>query len=290
VNKSNSEKVQLDSADVQMITKEVSHVLVTSGYVNQIIKDDIFKLLEKESKVIYYPIDDDEICAFYRKVDNRKFVCMNTSIPFEKQVFAAAHELAHILGVAEDRSELLKSEDVGDYTDEQEGVGSNKEKVEEIANRFAAELLVQTNVLKEELANRNCEKDQIDMRTIIELMDLFLVPYKTIVRRIHEINYFSFDKCKEMLRIPARGEDSPIVRYQQRLELCSSNNDRTKKKKLADFVDLSLIAYEKKLRTFEALGSLLSLAEKTPEEFGITVKEEQLLTEEELDRLLSDEA
>lgn len=280
----------LDEADIQVISKEISYALHRTGCIGKIVKDDIFKLLEKECRVLYYPIESDEICAFYKKVDDKKFIYINTAIPFEKQVFAAAHELAHVLGVAGDRSEVLQSEVVGDYTDGNENVRETREKNEDIANRFAAEFLVQTIVLKDELNKRNCGKDGIDLRTIIELMDLFLVPFKTIVRRIYEIGYLSPPQCEDMLRIQARGQDSEIVRLQQRLELCTRNNNRISNKKLTNFVDLSLDSYEKKLRTYEALTYLLSLAEKTPEQFGIAPEESpQLLSEEELDKLLSDE-
>lgn len=280
----------LDEADIKEISKEISFALHRTDCIGKIIKDDIFKLLEKECRVLYYPIDSDDICAFYKKVDDNKFVYINTAIPFEKQVFAAAHELAHVLGVAGDRSEVLQSEVVGDYTDGNGNVGNIRVKNEDIANRFAAEFLVQSNVLKDELNTRNCKVSEIDLRTVIELMDLFLVPYKTIVRRIYEIGYLSPTKCEDMLRIHARGQESEIVRLQQRLELCTRNNERVRNKKLNNFVDLSLASYEKKLRTYEALTYLLGLADKTPEQFGIAPEDSpQLLSEEELDKLLGDE-
>src|SRR5665647_2934105 len=54
----------------------------------------------------------DQLWAFYHKDEQedgslRKFVFINTSLPYEKQIFAAAHELAHIWGVSEDVSETL---------------------------------------------------------------------------------------------------------------------------------------------------------------------------------------
>ena len=280
----------LNEPDIQLVSKEVSYALHRMCCIGKIVKDDIFKLLEKECRVLYYPIESDEICAFYKKVDHKKFVYINTAIPFEKQVFAAAHELAHVLGVAGDRSEVLQSEVVGDYTDGNENIRETRENVEDIANRFAAEFLVQTIILKEELNKRGCKKDEIDLRTIVELMDLFIVPYKTIVRRIYEIGLLSPQTCEDMLGIQARGQESQIVRLQQRLELCSRNNERLENKKLTDFIDLAIVSYEKNLRTFEALKYLLNLAEKTPEQFGIAAEESpQLLSEEELDKLLGDE-
>jgi Zn-dependent peptidase ImmA (M78 family) len=280
----------LNSHDIEDIQKNVSYFLHKFDGIHKIIHDDIFRILEKECRVIYYPIANNEICAFYRKVDMKKFVYINTAIPYEKQVFAAAHELAHVLGVAEDRSEVLQSDDVKDYVDSHGSSKENRGKIENVANRFAAEFLVQTDVLKELLQINECKKNEISLRTIVELMDMFRVPYKTIVRRIYEIGYIETPElCGELLEIPARGQNSEVIRIQQRLELCHRNNEITNKKKLDNLVDLSLASYEKKLRTYQALKYLLNLADKTPEQFGINDMKEDLLSEEELDKLLSDE-
>ena len=274
--------------DIIEIKKNVAYFLKEKGCVNKIIKDDIFKLLEKECKVLYYPIEDDKICAFYRKVDETKFVFINTAIPFEKQVFAAAHELAHVWGIAGDASEVLQSTAVQDYTDGQYKEQTRKSKVEDKANRFAAEFLVEEQLLLKELTERNVRKNDVELNTIVELMDVFLVPYKTIVMRLYEIGYIGFDECNAFLDIPARGEDSLIVRLQNRLELCTKNNEVSRKIKLANFVDVSLKAYEHKLRTYEKLNHLLGVVGKNPMQFGIKEEKVDLLSEEELEALLSE--
>ncbi len=56
--------------------------------------------LEMNCRVIYYPIADDEICGF---------VYINSYLPLEKQVFAAAHELYHIWCSDIKYVELLKA-------------------------------------------------------------------------------------------------------------------------------------------------------------------------------------
>ncbi len=217
--------------------------------------------------MLYFPIDDDEICAFYRKVNDTPFVFINTAIPYEKQVFAAAHELAHLWGIGNNQSEVLQNSDVYDFTDN--NFVDHKNHFEKLANRFAAELLVEEKVLQKELNNREIHKNNVSLKNIVELMDVFLVPYKTIVRRLYEINYIDYEECIKLLAIPARGKDSEIIKLQLRYELCMKNNKRDHRKKLANFVDLSLNAYEQNLRTFERLTYLLSLVNRTPDEFGI---------------------
>lgn len=286
---SNYNLPNFEEDDIIEIKKNVAYFLKEKDCVNKIIKDDIFKLLEKECKVLYYPIEDDEICAFYRNVDETKFVFINTAIPFEKQVFAAAHELAHVWGIAGDASEVLQSIAVQDYTDGQYKEQTRKSKVEDKANRFAAEFLVEEQLLLKELSERNVRKNDVELNTFVELMDVFLVPYKTIVMRLYEIGYIGFDQCNVFLDIPARGEDSLIVRLQNRLELCTKNNEVSRKIKLANFVDVSLKAYEHKLRTYEKLNQLLGVVGKNPMQFGIEEEKVDLLSEEELEALLSEE-
>ncbi|MCI1693312.1 ImmA/IrrE family metallo-endopeptidase [Aneurinibacillus aneurinilyticus] len=275
--------------EITDIKKNVAYFLKQTDYADKIIKDDIFKLLEKECKVLYYPIEDDEICAFYRKVNETKFVFINTAIPFEKQVFAAAHELAHVWDIAGDASEVLQSIAVQNYTEGQQQNGILQNKIEDKANRFAAEFLVEEKLLRKELSERDVQKGAVKLHTCIELMDVFLVPYKTIVMRLYEIGYIGDVECKEFLDIPARGESSPVVRLQNRLELCAKNNEISRKIRLANFVDVSLRAYENKLRTYEKLEQLLGFVGKTPEQFGIEQEKEELLSEEELEALLSEE-
>ena len=79
------------------------------------------------------------------------------------------------------------------------------------------------------------------------------------------------------------------MRLQNRLELCVKNNEVSRKVKLANFVDVSLKAYEHKLRTYEKLNQLLGIVGKNPEQFGIEKEKEELLSEEELEALLSEE-
>ncbi len=72
---------------------------------NAIIKDDIFKILEKHCIVVYYPIaDETKNRGFHIKrfLEGKltDFVYINTAKTTAEQVFAAAHELGHVWDVA----------------------------------------------------------------------------------------------------------------------------------------------------------------------------------------------
>src|SRR5665811_278928 len=102
----------LKEKDILKIREDIARLRKDKNIVNWDIQDDVFTLLENECKVFYYPISDLQLWAFYHKDEQedgslRKFVFINTSLPYEKQIFAAAHELAHIWGVSEDVSETL---------------------------------------------------------------------------------------------------------------------------------------------------------------------------------------
>ncbi|MBB6625352.1 hypothetical protein H7E67_18215 [Clostridium gasigenes] len=66
-------------------------------------------------------------------------------------------------------------------------------------HRFVAAFLVPEEVLRNELNIRNIETNSIEMSEVVELMDVFLVPYKTLVRRLYEIQYIRIEQCNKFL-------------------------------------------------------------------------------------------
>lgn len=252
---------------------------------DQIIKEDIFNILRINARVIYYPIEDDEICGFYSQIKEEKFVYINTFIPLEKQIFAAAHELYHMCRIDKKREELLKKEDL--EFDRQDS--KNDLKMEAKANRFAAEFLVQKSVLINELDLRNIKRGKIKISDIVVLMDVFIVPYKTMVRRLFEIDYMDETQCREFLKIPDRTEGKDVMLLQKRLGVCQRNNIRTNTIKIDNLIDLALGLYEKKYITYEKLEYLLSFSNYTPEDFEIQEQETLLPAEEEFLKILEEE-
>lgn len=154
---------------------------------NTAIRDNIFGILEDNCTVIYYPLKNEKNRGFHIKRivgDQLKdFVYINTDKPMAEQIFTAAHELGHIFEVAEKVWKML----------EYSGIPTEKEE-EDITNRFAAELLMPAEAFKkvyltnmEEVGVKNGKIKLDDLiRVIVMQMNVFLVPYEAVRRRLME--------------------------------------------------------------------------------------------------------
>ena len=291
---------RLTKQDIRKIREDIVRLRNEKNIVNQDIQDDVFTLIEKECKVFYYPINDQELWAFYHKEEpedgrSRKFVFINTNLPYEKQIFAAAHELAHIWNVSADEPETLVTsadEDSPIRLDEADSVTPSKD--EDIANRFAAELLMAEKTVRD-LYHRCVEgktkypKEVQLISLVLCLMDYYLVPYKMTVLRLEELGLITSEEEEALLSVPREGENS-IGQLQKRLGLCERNNEITRTKEFADFINLAIQDYQKQLITFAKLRQSLSIFDLTPESMGITEeKKQEFLTPEGLDAILEDE-
>jgi len=216
---------------------------------NTIIREDIFKILERDSRTIYKPVSDDDICGFVYNYKKKKFTYINTYLPLEKQVFAAAHELYHVWF-----SDIKDGQPL--YSEVLDGnIFSHKIKKEDfLANRFAAEFLVQEDVFRNEVNQLLRGKSIIGIREIVELMDTFLVPYKTIIKRLYELIFINEKEYKDYMNPENMDSVNSVSVWQERLKLCSRNNERTKILKLNDLVDISVELYEKRLIAYDKLG------------------------------------
>lgn len=162
---------------------------------NRIIKDDIFKILEKHCIVLYYPIPEEtKNRGFHIKRflngELQDFVYINTAHTTAEQIFAAAHELGHVWKVAEKVwAKLDTNEDL------------TKEIEEEIVGRFAAELLMPEKEFKmtfrEHLKKCGFNPAKIRLEEIIRVMVMqmadYMVPYEAVRRRLIETMILSED-------------------------------------------------------------------------------------------------
>ncbi len=273
----------LSENEVKDVINKVNELAGRYKKTNRIIKEEIFKILEMNSKTLYYPTKDDDICGAVYKSKKYKISYINTYIPLEKQVFAAAHELYHIFYSDVNNNEIISS----NILDESLSINRiNKEDLK--ANRFAAEILVPKEVLRNELDIRDVKENSIDIRDIIELMDIFLVPYKTIIRRLYEVEYINKEKCIELLKQEDRSEENGIMLWQKRLGLCKRNNERTNEIKLDKLIDNALKLYDKNQITYEKLEFLLKLVNLKPSEFNIYEEKFETPSEEEILKIMEE--
>lgn len=172
---------------IELIPEVIKKVRKDYVLNNMIIKDDIFGILEKHCTVVYYPIEDEKNCGFHTKrfVKDKleDFVYINTAKTIADQVFAAAHELGHVWGVA--------TQIWGQSGEE----GKLESKIEErIINRFAAELLMPTKefrkTFQEHMKKLDLEPNKLRLADLIRVMVFqmndYMVPYESVRRRMIE--------------------------------------------------------------------------------------------------------
>ena len=125
------------------------------------------------------------------------------------------------------------------------------------------------------------DKNALSIKDIVKLANLFVVPYRTMVKRLHEIGVCSkreYEKFKEYT-------DEQAKIWRNRLGL--SVPVRKDEVGLSNLVDKAMELYEKNLITYEKLEYLLELAELTPEKMGIALNNGyEPPTDDELDAIM----
>ena len=264
---------RLDERGAQNIKALARGKLVEYQKLNDVIGAQIFSILEKESKVLYYPLDYQQVWGFSEIIQGKSFVCINTSIQYDKQVFAAAHELYHLWFGSS--GEIMISKDAIEPDAEDE--------TELLANRFAAEFLVNKELLLQEMQVFGIDKNNLNVKDIVRLANHFVVPYHTMARRLFETDVCSNDQFEEYKLYTE--EYASIWRNRLGISLPV----RKDKIGLSNLIDMAMELYEHDLITYEKLEYLLGFAELTPKNLGILQnKSFTPPTDAELDAILEE--
>lgn len=247
----------LSDFDIEEVKNQARERLGMCRKSNDIIGSQIFSILGLYARVIYYPLGQNAPWGFTRISGSqddasleKPFVAINTSIPVDCQVFAAAHELYHIW--YEKNPDILPS----DLLDEEE-----KELSEKKANRFAAEFLIDEIMLRQEMDIYKIKK--ISIKSILQLANLFVVPYRAMAKRLKEINVISKDELEQFL---SESDDS-IQQYKKRYAFLAPESDG--RIAVDNLAELAVSAFESKLVTYEKLEYLLELCGLKPDDLGI---------------------
>lgn len=262
---------QLNKIEIASIQEMVREKLTLYHKEYDVIGGQIFNILENESRVLYYPLEDQEVWGFSETIKDESFVCINTSIPYDKQVFAAAHELYHVW--SNQIGEVILShnlEDVADSKDEMK------------ASRFVAEFLVSEKLLNQEMKIYAISSETITEKEVVQLAYLFLVPYKTMVKRFFELGLISNEKYQKFMSLTS--EDVEILRKRLSISLPIREN----KIGLNTLVDQAMDLYERKLITLEKLEYELSFADLSLKDMGITIEETFEVTDELLEAIMEE--
>jgi Zn-dependent peptidase ImmA (M78 family) len=154
------------------------------------IREDVFSIIETESILLYYPLDDPGVkgCHVERMIGDelKHFVFINTTKPVEEQTWTAAHELGHVWGIDKE----IVYEKTGEEVDK-----------ENIVNRFASELLFPKDIFRKSkesyfeiknLNEENLSKNEF-VGLITYMMNYFCAPYKAVIRRFVELGMIERD-------------------------------------------------------------------------------------------------
>lgn len=171
---------------------------------NNIVQDDIFNIIRnygckhgQQIEILRMPIDDKDFCActFVRK--GKIFIVSNSHLALSKQIFAAAHELYHIIkylnGEDEDfplHGSILKTEVI----DEAEVESEDRD-----ANAFAGLFLAPSNALREQIEIYSISISNPTVRDTVRLMDIFAIPFKATVLRLYEDGLINEKTAEELL-------------------------------------------------------------------------------------------
>lgn len=195
---------------VDIIIKRKDEILEELEYKDVVIRDDIFKLLRMKSRIIFFPLEEEkDLDGFHiEKCLNNElvaFVYINTAKNYEKCIFCGAHELGHIYEIEKDIKKMFPE---AKFTSAE---------IDEIMNRFAAELLMPMQNFKRKFRSflEQYRKEQQSIRyseilkTIVALMDYYYVPYKAVVWRLWEIGFLTFTGRQKFEEIEK--QDSEII-------------------------------------------------------------------------------
>ena len=112
-------------------------------------------------------------------------------------MFATAHELYHLW--FENDGEGILKRDIEEMNN-CDGISKNELK----AKRFAAEFLINEELLLQEIRTYNVGKNKIDIKDIFKRSNLFIVPYKTMVKRLYEIKLINQRRYSKLMELYER--------------------------------------------------------------------------------------
>lgn len=271
--------LQLTEAEISDIKEKSASKLGICKKQNDVIGQQIFSILGLYARVIYYPLGKDSVWGFTRISGyskgtqcSRPFVAINSSIPIDCQVFAAAHELYHIW--FDNLVDVIPANIIDETIEDR-----NELK----ANRFAAEFLVDEELLRKELRIYSIDTEKIKMKDILKLADLFSVPYRTMVKRLNEINILN--KADRIKFLDVSEEKIKAARKRYAFSVPEAD-DRIA---IDNLTDLAVDAYENQRITFEKLEYLLNLSKLNPADVDITEPAQNAFpSDSELDEIMEE--
>ena len=278
--------ITLNEVQVDEIRKLAGEKRLSLGFVGETpIANDIFTILDRlDIMLLEYPIESEgdrpafSAAIMYSEEGDKKltFIGLNTADFYDKQIFAIAHELYHYY--TKSGSHLSRPED------------EESSLIEVKANRFAAEFLLPETVLEsivlDEFKTSTLEKVQHKtlLRFIARLHCTWWLPYRSLVRRLHEIRAISSVQYTELYSVDERNLQGEYGKIGQAInnEVFLKLNQPTKIIGASPKeIEIIIRNFEDNLIGEDKFAATLSLFNRTPDEFDYEIKASQ----EDIDEL-----
>ena len=272
------DQTKLTASEIKEIQKQARGKLGECQKTNDVIGLQIFSILSRYARVIYYPLGAEAPWGFTRvekmmknNTEGKPFAGINTSVTKDKQIFAAAHELYHIW-FGNDSVEVVNPNVTEECAD----------KTELKANRFAAEFLISKTLLLQE--KESYEIVEFNEKSVLKLAELFMVPFRTMVKRLREEELIDEELETKYLSYT----ESDISKYRKIYSFDEPLADGTVA--IDNLTELSVKAYEMHQITYEKLQYLLGFCDLTPEDVGIDSPEAYpSVSDDDLDAIMAED-
>lgn len=277
--------IKLNEEQLDEIRKLAEEKRRSLGFIGETpIANDIFTILEKLNiKLLEYPIKSEgnrpafSAAIMYSEESDQKltFIGLNTADFFDKQIFAIAHELYHFY--IKSGSHLSRPDDDENNT------------IEVKANRFAAELLLPENVLKrivlDEFRMSTLHHIHLNklMRFIARLHCTWWLPYRSLVKRLHEIRAITANQYAELYEVNERelnGKFGKIGRAINEEVFLKLNKPTLNIGTSPNEIEIIIRNYEDNLIDEDKFEETLRLFNRAPADFGYEIEVSQVVLSE----------
>lgn len=276
-----SKEIELTALQIENVRKKADETRKLFGIFGDVpIANDIFMLLEKNNIILCeYPFEASEgshtdatLTRFETRDEPIMFIGLNTSLYYDQQIFALAHELYH-----------FKTKTGKSYTEEE----NEDPLLEKQADRFAAELLLPSGTLHSRVVSE-FKSEMINealylrtLRFIARLQCEWWLPYHAIVNRLYKEKYINKSFYENLYAMNDRDDKSVYCRIFKTLdpEKYALLNSRTLRKGVSNAaLETILLNYEDGEVPDDEFVELLMLFGKSPEDLGyeLTVSPDDL--------------
>jgi len=280
-------KIKLSDQEIESIRKLVRDQRFSLGFSDDpSIANDIITILDKLNIILLeLPIEAKSGKPAFSAVilcseeggESLVFIGLNTADYYDKQIFAIAHELYHF---------FTKT---GFHLSRQDG--QDNDVIEAKANWFAVEFLLPEDVLKrrvfEEFKSFSLADIQIKtlFRFIARLHCTWWLPYRSLVKRLWEINAITEPQYQELYSIDERdleGEYGRIGRSTQNDIFVRLNTPSKTVGSSPRAIETILRNFENNLIDEDTFVRILGLFNKCPADYGYEIS----VSQDDMDEIL----